>query len=90
MADLEDDGLLATKRHELKEYDNLSCFNLPLFEIRPCSQEVKKTVPFKRTLDHAHSFTTVKCHTTLVLSSHVPLSAMSGETHSVVKLSLLP
>ena len=68
MADLEDDRLLA--RLELKEYDDLSRFNLPLFEIRPCSREVKKTVPFERTLDHTHSFTTVKCHhTTLVLSS---------------------
>ena len=93
MADLKDGGLLTLLRDmNLKEYDNLSHFNFTLFEIWPCSRE--KTVPFKRTLDHTHSFTNgniYKCHhTTLLLSSHVSLSAMLDETHSVVKLSLLP
>ena len=31
VADLEDGRLLVLKRHELKEYDDLSRFNLPLF-----------------------------------------------------------
>ena len=80
----------ASKRHELKEYDDLSCFNLPLFFNSAMFSRSEKTVPFEHNLDHTLSFTTVQCrHTTLVLSSHVPLSAMSGETHSVMKLSLL-
>ena len=52
MADLEDGGLLALQRDM-----NLNWTFLKL----PCSQEKgKKTVPFKRTLDHTHSFTNGK------------------------------
>ena len=71
-----------SKRHGLKEYDDLS-------KIRPCSREkVKKTVPLERTLDHIHSFTSgkVSSHKTRI---RVTLFAMLGKTHSVVKLSLL-
>ena len=62
-----------------------SRFNLPLFKNRPCSREkVLRNVPFERTLDHTHSFTNGK------VSSHntrnVSLSAMSSETHLVVRL----
>ena len=83
----------ALKRHELKEYDNLNRFNLPLFKNSALFlRKSEKTVPFERTLDHTHSFTNgkVSSHNTLIVSNHVSLSATSGETHSVVKLSLLP
>ena len=72
----------ASKRHKLKEYDNLSYFHLPLFLKFDLVRKVKKL---------CCSFKMVKYHhIPLVLSSHVSLSATSGETHSVVKLSLLP
>ena len=48
----------ASKRHELKEYDDLSRFNLPLFlNSALFSIKSEKTVPFEHTLDHTHSFT---------------------------------
>ena len=101
MADLEDDGLLAIKRLELKEYDDLSRFNLPLFEIWPCSREVKKKCAVSA-LIRPHPFIyngKVSSHNTRIVkpriethhqkSDNVSLFAMSGETYSVVKLSLL-
>ena len=92
MADLDWQTFSASKRHKLKEYDDLSCFNLHLFlNSALFSRKSVKTVPFECTIEHTHSFTNgVKCrHTTLVLSRLVSLSATSSETHSVVKLSLL-
>ena len=57
VADLEDGGVLALQRDtNLKEYDDLSRFNLPLFKNSALfSRKGEKTVPFECTLDHTHS-----------------------------------
>ena len=58
MADLEDGRLLALQTDtNLKEYDDLSRFNLPLFfNLALFSKKSEKTVLFEHTLDHTHSF----------------------------------
>ena len=75
MVDLEDGDFSASKTHELKEYDDLSCFNLPLFlNLALFSRKSEKTVLFEHTLDHTHSKMIKYRHTTLLLSRAMSLS----------------
>ena len=71
VADLEDGRLLALQRDmNLKEYENLNRFNLPLFKNSALfSIKNEKTVPFERILDHTHLFTNGKVlsHTTRIV-----------------------
>ena len=57
MADFETATFSASKRHELKEYDDLSLFNLSLFWNSVLFlRESENNVPFECTLDDTHSF----------------------------------
>ena len=69
----------ASKRQELREYEDISPFNMPLY--LKFSIKSEKTVPFECTLDHTHS---------LILNAHALEGYSSHFVYLSVRLSVYP